>query len=60
MYEVVYRQFWRQYVTWFGADAPKTYESLLSDFTLARVRAAVAEWLKAHCLNSKTWVPLST
>ena len=27
IHEVVYLHFWRRYVTWFGADAPKTCDS---------------------------------
>ena len=27
MYEVVYLHFWKRYITWFGADAPKTCDN---------------------------------
>ena len=27
MYEVVHLRFWRRYVSWFGADAPKTCDN---------------------------------
>ena len=33
-YEVVHLHFWRRYITWFGADAPKTCTNKAYDVIL--------------------------
>ena len=48
IYELVHLRFWMRYVTWFGADAPKTcdnevlYVILIIDFRHVHTCAAVA------------------
>ena len=66
MHEVVQLQFWRRYVTWFGADAPKTCDSVILTiaFRLVYASASVILWLKAPANETFVikwaWVQLSS
>ena len=41
MHEVVHLQFWRRYLTWFGADAPKTCDNEVHEVILVTYARAV-------------------
>ena len=60
IHELVCLQFWRPYVTWFGADAPSTYDSEVY-YVILVTYVRVLPWpnnKRRQCLKPKTWVQL--